>query len=219
MRVGLLSSRIAGARGVVVERLELLRLLSIAGAWRVAALGAVMLVTSLLPAATALAVAAVVQRVVDISARADGVGGLVGPLALVAVLLTLDQVTQTMLMPWRNWVATRVNGEVRRKVRRAVAVRPGIDHLEDQVVRDAATLPIDNAYLFNLGAGAEGQLWLMTRFVGVFAAAAVVARHSVLAAVVALGAVTWQRALLRKHYAQAIATAATGTTAEAMACA
>ena len=203
------------------ERLELLRLLRVAGTSAVVALGLAMLLTSLLPAATALAVADVVDEVIDIAtgsgpgeAGRRAIGGLTLPLALVAVLLTLDQVTQTLLMPFRNWVATRVNGEVRRTVRQAVSVRPGIDHLEDQVVRDAATLPIDNAYLFNLGAGAEGQLWLLTRFVGVFSAAAVVARYSLLAAAVALAAVAWQRVLLRRHYAKALATAVTSTTAE-----
>ena len=202
------------------ERLELLRLLTVAGTSAVLLLALAMLLTSLLPAATALAVAAVIEEVIDIAGGSAeprarrAIGGLTLPLVLVAVLLTLDQVTQTLLMPFRNWVATRVNGEVRRTVRQAVSVRPGIDHLEDQVVRDAATLPIDNAYLFNLGAGAEGQLWLLTRFVGVFSAAAVVARSSIPAAVIALGAVAWQRVLLRRHYAKALATAVTSTTAE-----
>ena len=199
---------------LVRERVELLRLVRVAGTPAVTTLAAVMLLTSLLPAATALAVADLIAEVIDIAGNGPAIGGLTRPLALVAVLLTLDQVTQTLLMPFRNWVATRVNGEVRRTVRQAVSVRPGIDHLEDQVVRDAATLPIDNAYLFNLGAGAEGQLWLLTRFVGVFSAAAVVARHSLAAAAIALAAVAWQRALLRKHYAKALATAATGTTKE-----
>jgi ATP-binding cassette, subfamily B, bacterial len=201
--------------GVIRERVELLRLLRVAGPTAVGLLTAVMLLASLLPAATALAVADLIDEVIEASgAEEGGLGGLTLPLALVALLLTLDQVTQTLLMPFRNWVATRINGEVRRTVRQAVSVRPGIDHLEDQVVRDAATLPIDNAYLFNLGAGAEGQLWLMTRFVGVFSAAAVVARHSWPAALVALVAVAWQRALLRRHYAKALAKAATSTTAE-----
>ena len=204
----------ADARQLIHERLELLRLLRVAGTVPVTLLGAVMLATSLLPAGTAAAVAAVVGTVVEVAEDRAELGALVVPLAVVGVLLTLDQVTQTLLMPYRNWVATRINGAVRRTVRRAVAVRPGIDHLEDQVVRDSAALPIDNAYLFNLGAGAEGQLWLLTRFVGVFTAAALVARYSVAAAVVALAATTWQRSLLRKHYAKALATAATGTTAE-----
>lgn len=204
----------AGTSTLIRDRVALLRLLLIVGKRRVATLAAVMLLTSILPAANALAVAAVVSRVVAVAADRAEIGDLAPPLALVAVLLTLDQVTNTLLMPFRNWVATRVNGNVRKTLRRAVAVRPGIDHLEDQAVRDAATLPIDNAYVFNLGAGAEGQLWLMTRFVGVFTAAAVVARYSPTAAAIALGAVVWQRSLLRRHYAKALASARTRTTRE-----
>jgi ATP-binding cassette subfamily B protein len=173
-----------------------------------------MVLTSLLPAATAVAVGGVVHRVLAVAAGRATLASVGSALAAVGVLLTADQVSATLLMPLRNWVATRVNGEVRRTVRQAVAVRPGIDHLEDQVVRDAATLPIDNAYLFNLGAGAEGQLWLMTRFVGAVTAALVVARYSLPAAGIALAALVWQRALLRHHYAKAIATAATSTTGE-----
>jgi ATP-binding cassette subfamily B protein len=99
-------------------------------------------------------------------------------------------------------------------VREAVSARAGIDHLESQVVRDAATLPVDNAYLFNLGAGAEGQLWLLTRFAGAIAATVVIAAHSVPAAVAALVFITWQRSLLRRHYAKSIATAMTGSTSD-----
>ena len=48
-----------------------------------------------------------------------------------------------------------------------------------KLVRDAAALPIENAYLFNLGAGAEGRLGLMTRFVGAIAAAVVLTNGAV----------------------------------------
>jgi ATP-binding cassette subfamily B protein len=196
------------------DRIALLRLLGVVPKGALAALTVVMLLVSLLPAATALAVAWLVGRAARAAAGHGGLGSTTWPLVLVGVLLTLDQVSQSMLVPFRSWVATRVNGEVRVKVRRAVSARPGIDHLESQVVRDAATLPVDNAYLFNLGAGAEGQLWLLTRFVGAFAAAAVVAAYSVPAAAAVLAFVVWQRALLRRHYAKAIATAMTGTTAD-----
>ncbi len=210
----MIDRRLAELREFLQDRIALLRLLGVVPLGVLAVLTAVMLLTSLLPAGTAIAVAWLVGRAI---AAATGRGDLAStgwPLALVGGLLTLDQVAQSMLVPFRNWVATRVNGEVRVKVRRAVSVRPGIDHLESQVVRDAATLPVDNAYLFNLGAGAEGQLWLMTRFVGAFAATAVVARYSWPSAIAVLLFVGWQRALLRRHYAKAIATAMTGTTGD-----
>ncbi|HEU5149282.1 MAG TPA: ABC transporter ATP-binding protein [Iamia sp.] len=201
-------------RRLVDERRALLRLLAVVPAPARWALGTAMLVASLLPALTALAVAALVGRVVDATGSGGSLGAVTGPLVLVAVLLTADQVAQSLLMPYRSWMAARVNGAIRRTVRQAVAARPGVDHLESQVVRDAAALPVENAYLFNLGAGAEGQLWLLTRFVGAVAAAGVVARVSPLAAVAAFAFVAWQRSLLRRHYAEAIASGMVDTTAD-----
>lgn len=205
---------VGSAQQLVRDRIALLRLLAAVPAGRLGTLAAAMLLASLLPAATAVAVAWLVGRAVDAAGGQGNLGAIAWPLVLVGVLLALDQIAQSLLVPYRDWAASRVNGEVRRAVRQAVAVRPGVDHLESQVVRDAATLPVDNAYLFNLGAGAEGQLWLLTRFVGAFLAAAVVAWYSPLAAVAAFGFVTWQRALLRRHYAKAIATAMTATTGD-----
>ena len=201
-------------RRLVRERRALLGLLHVVPAPARWALGGAMLVASLLPALTALAVAALVGRVVDATDTGGSLGAVTAPLALVALLLTADQVAQSLLVPYRSWMAARVNGAIRRTVRRAVAVRPGIDHLESQVVRDAAALPVENAYLFNLGAGAEGQLWLLTRFVGAIAAAGVVARASIPAAVAAFAFIAWQRSLLRRHYAEAIASGMVDTTAD-----
>jgi ATP-binding cassette, subfamily B, bacterial len=196
------------------ERLALLRLLAVVPHAPLGALAVGMLVASLLPAATAIAVAWLIRRVVDTAAAGSTITSVTGPLVVVGLLLTLDQIAQSLLVPFRNWMAARVNGEIRQTVRRAVSVRPGIDHLESQVVRDAAALPVENAYLFNLGAGAEGQLWLLTRFVGAVAAAVVVARYSLLAAASAFVFVAWQRSLLRKHYAEAIASGMVETTGD-----
>lgn len=203
-----------GVRRLIGERWALLRLLDVVPLSARVGLTTAMLAANLLPAATALAVAWLVQRVIDATGDGGALGDVVGPLALVAVLLTADQVAQSLLVPYRDWMAARVNGAMRRTVRQAVSVRPGVDHLESQVVRDAAALPIENAYLFNLGAGAEGQLWLMTRFVGAVAAAAVVARASWPAALATFGLIAWQRSLLRRHYAAAIASGMVDTTAD-----
>lgn len=201
-------------RSLTKERVALLRLLGVVPAPELAALVAAMLAASLLPAATAVAVAWLVGRVIDTARQGATVASVTGPLVVVGVLLTLDQVTQSLLVPFRNWMAARVNGEIRQTVRRAVSVRPGIDHLESQVVRDAAALPVENDYLFNLGAGAEGQLWLLTRFAGALAAAGVVARYSVVAALSTFVFVAWQRSLLRRHYAEAIASGMVETTGD-----
>ena len=182
-------------------------------------LTAAMLMASLLPAATAIAVGRLVGRVVASSEQGVSLGSVTAPLVLVGLLLTLDQVTQSLLEPFRNWMAARVNGAIRQTVRQAVMARPGVEHLESQVVRDAAALPIENAYLFNLGAGAEGQLWLMTRFAGALASAAVVTRYSLLAALGVFVFVAWQRSLLRRHYAGAIASGMVDTISDGRAAA
>lgn len=206
--------RLARLRTFLNDRLALLRLLTVVPRVPLFALSVAMLLASLLPAATALSVAWLVGRAIDAASAQGTLGHTAWPLVSVGVLLSVDQIAQSMLVPFRDWAAARVNGAVRSTVRQAVSVRPGVDHLEAQVVRDAATLPVDNAYLFNLGAGAEGQLWLLTRFVGAAAAAGVVAWYSPAAAVAVFAFVTWQRAILRRHYAKAIATAMTGTTAD-----
>ena len=200
---------------LIAERRQLLRLLRVLPGPVRWALGAAMVLTSLLPAATAVAVAWLVGEVVDVAGTGDGsLTSVAWPLALVALLLTADQVTQSLLVPYRDWAAARVNGAIRRTVRQAVSARPGVEHLESQVVRDAAALPVENAYLFNLGAGAEGQLWLLARFTGAIVAALVVARTSIPAAIAAFTFLVWQRSLLRRHYAGAIASGMVDTTSD-----
>lgn len=151
-------------RSLVDERIALLRLLGVVPVPALAALIAAMLLAAFLPAATALAVAWLVGRVGDRVDRGVLDAAVIVPLVVVGVLLALDQVTQSLIVPFRNWIAARVNGEIRRTVRRAVSVRSGIEHLELQVVRDAAALPTENAYLFNLGVGLAiaAGLWAAT---------------------------------------------------------
>lgn len=208
------SRRVIRLVELVRERTALLVLLAVVPRSALVSLTVTMVLASLLPALTAIAVAWLVGRVVDTASVGATLASVTGPLVVVGVLLTLDQVAQSLLVPFRNWMAARVNGEIRRTVRRAVSARPGVEHLESQVVRDAAALPVENAYLFNLGAGAEGQLWLLTRFLGALAAAAVVVRYSAAAALAAFVFITWQRSLLRRHYAAAIASGMVDTTSD-----
>lgn len=205
---------VARTVGLLKERLALLRLLAAVPPAALCLLTVSMLAASLLPAVTAAAVAWLVGRAIEAAGGDGSLHVVVWPLVLVGVLLSLDQIAQSLLVPYRDWAAARVNGAVRRRVRRALSVRPGVDHLESQVVRDAAALPVDNVYLFNLGAAAEGQLWLLTRFAGALAAAGVIAVYSPPAAIAAFVFVAWQRALLRRHYAEAIATGMVDTTSD-----
>ena len=199
---------------LIRDRARLLRLLRVVPAPARAAITVAMLVTSILPAATSIAVAWLVGRIVAATRSGAGLAPVTAPLVVVGVLLAFDQVMQSLIVPFRTWLDAQVNGEIRHVVRAAVSVRPGIDHLESQVVRDAAAFPVENEYLFNLGAGAEGQLWLLTRFVGAIAAAVVIAFVSIPAAVAAFAFIAWQRSLLRRHYAGAIAGGMVDTTSD-----
>ncbi len=199
-------------RSLVRDRLALLGLLVHAGTAAVACIGVLMVVASLLPAFTAIAVAEVVRNVIEDSNGHGPTGTIVLPIAVVGSLLACENVLQSILVPQREWIANRVNGGVRQMVRQALCIPLGIGHLQDQATRDAAALPVDERPLFDVGAGAEGQLWLMARFVGAFGAAAVVAHYSLLAAAIALSGVVWQRSLIRRHYVAALSDAATNTT-------
>ncbi|ORV41373.1 hypothetical protein AWC01_09835 [Mycobacterium doricum] len=199
-------------RHLVQDRIALLGLLTHAGTTAAAGIGLLMVVTSLLPALTAIAVSEVVRHVIEASTAHGRTTALVMPIVVVGSLLACEHVAQSLLVPLREWVATRVNGGVRQMVRRSLSVPVGIDHLQDQVIRDAAALPVEEQSLFNVGAGADGQLWLMSRFVGAFGAAAVVAHYSLLSAVIALSGVVWQRSLVRRHYVTGFSDTATNTT-------
>ena len=192
-------------RALVRERVALLRLLGVIGRWRVVGLVVIEVAITLLPAVTAAAVGLLVARVATLALKGGDAASAAGPLVAVGVLLVLDLVAQSLLTPLRDLVALRVNGKIRHQTRQAVLARPGVDHLDDQGVRAAAALPVYDQYLFNMGAAAEGQLWLMARFVGAGGAAALIASYSPLLALFALGVLLTQRAILRRQYAGVIA--------------
>jgi ATP-binding cassette subfamily B protein len=192
-------------RALVRDRAALLRLLGVIGWWRVTGLALIEVAVTLLPAVTAAAVGVLVARVADVAAAGGDAESAAVPLVAVGVLLVLDLVAQSLLSPLRDLVALRVNGKIRRQTRLAVLAFPGVDHLDDQAVRAAAALPVYDQYLFNMGAAAEGQLWLMARFVGAAGSAALIATYSPLLAVFALAALLTQRAMLRRQYARVVA--------------
>ena len=121
-------------RALVRERVALLRLLGVIGRWRVVGLAVVEVAITLLPAVTAAAVGVLVARVATLATRGGDAASAAGPLAAVGVFLVFDLVAQSLLTPLRDVVALRVNGEIRRKTRRAVLARSGVDHLDDQGV-------------------------------------------------------------------------------------
>jgi ATP-binding cassette, subfamily B, bacterial len=125
-------------------------------------------------------------------------------LVAVGALLVVDLTAQSLLMPIRDHAAMRVNGVIRERVRRHLGRPASIDHLEDQRVRELSSLAVQDRWLFNIGAAAEGQLWLIARFVGALGTAALLATYSSLLALFSLAALLTQRAILRRQYATAV---------------
>jgi ATP-binding cassette subfamily B protein len=167
----------------------------------VAGLAAAMLVVTLLPAATALTTGVLVHRVVGIIDSHAALATATVPLVVVGVFLVLDLVSQSLLVPIRNWAGVRVSGSVRFKVRTAVSAPGGVEHLDDQQVRNLAALPVyEIGSLHNIGSAADGQLWLIARFIGAGVSGLLIATYSVPLAVVAFALVTTQRALLRRQF-------------------
>jgi ATP-binding cassette subfamily B protein len=188
--------------GWVGDRLALLRLLWRVGPAAVVGLGMLMVASALLPAGTALVVGELTERVVAISRRDLALSAATPWLAALGVLLIADLLSQSLLVPVRDVAAMRVNGVIRQRVRRAMSAPSGIAHLGDQTVRSAAALPVFDRYLLNIGAAAEGQLWLLARFMGAFVSAGLLATLSVPVAAASFVLLATQRAILRRQYAR-----------------
>ncbi|MCF2528461.1 ABC transporter ATP-binding protein [Yinghuangia soli] len=182
------------------DRLALLSLLRPLGPRVVAGLAAAMLLVTLLPALTAGSLGWLVARAVVVARDGAGLGTLTAPLLLVAVVLFLDLLAPDLVQAFRDWTALRVNGEVRKRVRRALSSPAGIAHVEDQAMREAAGLPAVDTASINIGTGAQGQLWLLARFAGAAASAGLVALYSPWVAAAVLGCMLVQRRILVKQY-------------------
>jgi ATP-binding cassette subfamily B protein len=195
---------VADMRELICDRWMLLRLLVATGVGATARLAAVMIGVTVLPAATAAATGALVGSVVEVSEQGAALGSIVPSLVAVGALLVVDLTAQSLLMPIRDHAAMRVNGVIRERVRQHLGRPASIDHLEDQRVRELSSLAVQDRWLFNIGAAAEGQLWLIARFVGALGTAALLATYSSLLALFSLAALLTQRAILRRQYATAV---------------
>jgi ATP-binding cassette subfamily B protein len=182
---------------MIRTRIRLLRLLP-AGSG--ALLTLLQLVRAVLPALTAVAVGALVtvlqqDRGVPAAARAAG---------LVAGLFLVDQVAWLMIAPLRTLIVRRIDGALRARMRELAIGLPGLDVLESADFQDRVARAVDTgmgiARERSAGNAAVGQLELMLRMVSALAAAAVLARFSVLLAIGVLVAALAIRATLRRQW-------------------
>ncbi|MBT8224149.1 MAG: ATP-binding cassette domain-containing protein [Dactylosporangium sp.] len=157
-------------------RLLLLRCLRDAGHPLIAALTGILLVHAVLPAATALATAATIDRL--------GPGGLRGtavPLAVLGVTIVVGQAGGALMQPMIFLAKARIDGAHRVRVATMAAAAPTISALELPRVQDLikATSADPLTWVERTPSdGAVGQLFNLTRYVGLAASAAVVAQYS-----------------------------------------
>ena len=180
--------------------MALLRLLSYLSPGRAALLIGAVLVATLLPSATAVAIGVLVARLNERAGTDEGIGGLIPILTLVGVLLIGDLLTQTLITPIRERVAVEINGRIRQRTRRALLAFDSVEHLDAQEMRAAAELPVYDEGLFSIGQAVESQLWIAAKYVGAIAAGLLVATFSPWLAVLALVLMVIQRSILHEQY-------------------
>lgn len=176
-------------RAMVRQRMLLLGELRAVGIPLTAALCAVQLLRGLLPAASALLAGALVRDVLAAARQTTAHATLAGLSVSLAVLggtLLANQAVELIVEPIEFVVARRVDGAHRHEVRRMVLALPTVDRVEDSELQNLVTLASSDAadwWEHTPGAAVAGQVWLMARFVGAAANAAVIAQYSWLLAI------------------------------------
>ncbi|MCU1491535.1 MAG: hypothetical protein JWM85_2940 [Acidimicrobiaceae bacterium] len=195
-----------------------LELLAVAGRLpkRIVALVAItMVVVNLLPVGIARVTGTLIAHVVVISQRHAAVTSAVAPLVLLAALLTLDLIARNLVTPLRDWFIHRLDGELRTKLRRAMARPFGIDHLDEPDVRELVGLPIYGIPHYTIGSGTDGQMWIAARFVGAAAATALLSYYfTPWVAILSFGLIVVQRAMINQQWNDMTPAMSVITTAE-----
>jgi ATP-binding cassette subfamily B protein len=153
----------------VRERLRLLRLLTASHA---VVLGAISVCLAALPTLLALASGRLITRMAEGEAKAA--------LAALAALLIAEGLAVAAQEAFRQVAATRVDGEIRRRLRGMASAPYGIAHLEDPAYADdlSRASNLGGWQQLSAGSAAVAQVVLMSRMTGAFLAAGAVAVHS-----------------------------------------
>ncbi|CAM3454997.1 ABC transporter ATP-binding protein [Occultella aeris] len=188
-------------RGLVAERLRLLRVLRMGGG-ATALLIATLAISSLAPAALALATGQLVAGA-EVSLAGGSASAAFPGLIALAVTLLVSQLAQASREGLSTEVRLRVDGWVRGEVRAAVAARVSLVDLADPDFQNDVNRASDlgqNWRVRSVGAAAVGQVALAARMAGGLAVAVVLAEFSVLIAVAVLVLSLLNRAVLRRQW-------------------
>ncbi|MEU4236167.1 ABC transporter ATP-binding protein [Actinoplanes sp. NPDC026619] len=184
------------------DRLRLLRLLPRGGRGLLAALVALQLIRAVLPAGLAVAVGRLTTTLFT-----QG-GGQTVAAAAVAGLFLLDQIAWLLIIPVRNLLVRRIDGDLRGRMRAIATGLPGLATLESGDFQDRVSRAVDNGMGLardrSAGSAAAGQFELMVRMLSAIAAAAVVASYSVALAIGLLATALALRVIMRRQWLKII---------------
>lgn len=162
-------------------RIKLLKLLPDAGYPVIALYSALLLVSVLLPAATALATAAVVGRVDAHAGQPGAFSFAVPPLIFLAAAMLAAQLVSAASWPVLDVAYTRIDAAHRERLALLALGTPTIAQLERPHVQDlikAASAESTSWVEKTPADGALSQLQLMARYLGLTASSLVIARFS-----------------------------------------
>jgi len=162
---------IAFVRRLALAAVARQRLLAAAGWPILVGLLLVFATLAALPAASAIAVGALVGRLVGLTA-AHGASVAQAVPAVVALggLILLGHLAEHADDLLRFAAQRRIDGHVRQEVRQVALAWEGIENLENSKVQNDLAAAVDGWLGQTPGAGAIGRLWLVFRFVSAFAA-------------------------------------------------
>jgi ATP-binding cassette subfamily B protein len=196
-------------RQLVAERRRVARLLRLAGGRRVAALGLLLVVDALVPAALAVVSGWLVGQVAAGRLHPGEWGRIVAPVALFAALLLLGHAAEVCAEPLGVSVGRRIDGAIRARVRELTLGPPGIAHLEDPAIQDDLFRLWDTGGYAKAartaGGTAVGLLRLGSWFLGPLGATVVLATFSAPLAVGFLVAALWVRNVAQRQWATFVA--------------
>lgn len=162
------------------DRIRLVRMLKAAGPGLLTTIIVVLAVGSLVPAATAVVLAVLIERV-DGAATADLTAVAAAPLVMFAVVLLVGHALEAVREPLFFLARSRVDGAHRAEVARLAATSHTIGALErpevQRLIREARADP-ENWTERTPGGGGLAQLGLVARTVGLVSSSAILAAYA-----------------------------------------
>ncbi|MDT0266582.1 ABC transporter ATP-binding protein [Streptomyces sp. DSM 44915] len=208
---------IEGLRGrlgpALTDRLALLRALRAVRPGLLVPLTVARLAGALAPAALALAMATLIDRLLTADSD-DLLAVALLPLVAFGLVILVERVLDGLCAPWEFLATHRIDGAQRTDIARRAVAAATVDVLERPRVRELLRLARADQRSWverTPGAGALAQLNLCVRAVGALASCAIIARYAWWLALLVLAAALAHRAVQRRRTLRHMAMQRTGT--------